>query len=47
MYFCPDEDWGFVCICSSGKRESINGIRAIYYKTVNLLYGQYIKPTEK
>ena len=47
MYFCPDEDWGFVCICSSGKRESINGIRAIYYKTVNLLYDQYIKPAEK
>ena len=47
MYFCPDEDWGFVCICSSGKRESVNGIRTIYYKTVNLLYDQYIKPIEK
>ncbi len=47
MYFCPDEDWGFVCICSSGKRESVNGIRTIYYQTVNLLYDQYIKPIEK
>ena len=47
MYFCPDEGWGFVCICSSGKRESINGIRTIYYKTVNLLYDQYVKPIEK
>ena len=47
MYFCPDEDWGFVCICSSGKRESVNGIRTVYYQTVNLLYDQYIKPIEK
>lgn len=47
MYFCPDEDWGFVCICSSGKRESVNGIRTIYYQTVNLLYDQCIKPIEK
>ena len=47
MYFCPDEDWGFVCICSSGKRESVNGIRTIYYQAVNLLYDQYIKPIEK
>ena len=47
MYFCPDEDWGFVCICSSGKREEVNGIRKVYYDTVNLLYDQYIKPIEK
>ena len=47
MYFCPDEDWGFVCICSSGKRESVNGIRTIYYQTISLLYDQYIKPIEK
>ena len=43
MYFCPDEDWGFVCICSSGKRDEINGIRKVYYQTVNLLYDQYVK----
>ena len=47
MYFCPDEDWGFVCICSSGKREEVNGIRKVYYDAVNLLYDQYIKPIEK
>ena len=27
--------------------ESVNGIRTIYYQTVNLLYDQYIKPIEK
>lgn len=43
MYFCPDEDWGFVCICTSGKRDEINGIRKAYYQTVHLLYDQYVR----
>ena len=47
MYFCPEEDWGFVCICCSGKREKINGIRKVYYQPIHLLYDQYIKPREK
>lgn len=47
MYFCPEEDWGFVCICSSGIRDEINGIRKCYYQAVNLLYDQYLKPHEK
>lgn len=43
MFFCPDEDWGFVCIASSTKLDKINEVYKIYYKTVNLLYDQYIK----
>ena len=31
MYFCPDEDWGIVCICSSAKPDKVNGIRKCYY----------------
>ena len=41
MYFCPEEDWGFVCICSSAKPDKVNGIRKCYYDVVNLLYDEY------
>lgn len=44
MFFCPDEDWGFVCLCSSTKLDKINGVYKIYYQTINLLYDQYLKP---
>lgn len=44
MFYCPDEDWGFVCLCSSTKPDKINEIYEIYFKTVNLLYNQYIRP---
>ncbi len=44
MFYCPDEDWGFVCLCSSTKPDKINEVYEIYYKTVNLLYSQYIRP---
>ena len=47
MYFCPDEDWGFVCICSSAKPDKVNGMRKCYYQVINLLYDQYLKPREK
>ncbi len=43
MFFCPDEDWGFVCIASSTKLDKINEVYKIYYLTVNLLYDQYLK----
>lgn len=43
MFFCPGEDWGFVCIASSTKLDQINNVYKIYYNTVNLLYEQYIK----
>ena len=44
MFYCPDEDWGFVCLCSSTKLDQVNEIYQIYYKTINLLYDQYIRP---
>ena len=44
MFFCPDEDWGFVCLCSSTKLDKINSVYKIYYQTINLLYDQYLKP---
>ncbi|MBO4570390.1 MAG: serine hydrolase [Bacteroidales bacterium] len=44
MFFCPGEDWGFVCLCSSTKTDKINQIYKIYYETINLLYEQKIKP---
>lgn len=44
MFFCPGEDWGFVCLCSSTKLDKINEVYKIYYQTINLLYDQYIKP---
>lgn len=44
MFFCPEEDWGFVCIASSTDPDmKINEVYKIYYKTVNLIYDQYIK----
>ena len=43
MYFCPEEDWGFVCICSSAKPDKIGGIRKCYYDVINLLYDALIK----
>ena len=44
MFFCPGEDWGFVCLCSSSKPDKINEICKVYYQTINLLYDQYLKP---
>ncbi len=44
MFFCPGEDWGFVCLCSSTKLDKINDVYKIYYQTINLLYEQFIKP---
>ena len=44
MFFCPGEDWGFVCLCSSTKLDTINDVYKIYYQTINLLYDQFIKP---
>lgn len=46
MYFCPDEDWGVVCICSSAKPENVNGmhgVRKCYHGVVNLLYDAFVK----
>ena len=48
MYFCPDEDWGIVCLCSSAKPDKVNdmhGIRKCLHDIVNLLYGRYVKGT--
>jgi Beta-lactamase class C and other penicillin binding proteins len=47
MYFCPDEGWGFVCLCSSAKPDKVNGIRKCYYQIINLLYDQHIKPNRQ
>jgi len=41
MFFNPESDWGFVCLCSSTRLTQIDGVYEIYYKTVNLLYEQF------
>ena len=41
--FCPEEDWGIVCICSSGVPDKVNGIRKCLYTIVHLLYGELLK----
>ena len=46
MFFEPTEGWGFICLCSSTKLDKINEVYKIYYKVANLLYEQYLKPTE-
>ena len=46
MFFEPKEGWGFICLCSSTKLDKINEVYKIYYKVANLLYEQYLKPTE-
>ena len=46
MYFCPDEDWGIVCICSSAMPDKVNGmhgIRKCFHGVFNLLYDQYVR----
>ena len=43
MYFCPEEDWGIVCICSSGVPDKVNGIRKCLYTIVHLLYSELLK----
>ena len=46
MFVQPEEGWGFICLCSSTKPDKINEVYKIYYKVANLLYEQYLKPTE-
>ena len=43
MYFCPEEDWGIVCICSSGVPDKVNGIRKCLYTILHLLYSELLK----
>ena len=46
MYFCPDEDWGIVCICSSAKPDKVNGmhgIRKCLHGVFNLLHENFIR----
>ena len=46
MYFCPDEDWGIVCICSSAKPDKVNGmhgIRKCLHGVFNLLHDNFIR----
>ena len=43
MYFCPEEDWGVVCICSSGVPDKVNGIRKCLYTILHLLYSELLK----
>ena len=47
MFFNPESDWGFVCLCSSTKLDAENGVYMIYKKTINLLYQQYKDVLEK
>lgn len=41
MFFDPNSDWGFVCLCSSTRVTKINDVIEIYYRVINLLYDQY------
>ena len=46
MYFCPDEDWGIVCICSSAKPDKVNGmhgIRKCLHGVFNLFHENFIR----
>ena len=49
MFFDPESDWGFVCICSSTKLDTVGegAVYKIYYNTINLLYEQYKDVLEK
>lgn len=47
MFFNPESDWGFVCLCSSTKLDQINGVYKIYYNTINLLYQQFKDELDK
>lgn len=47
MFFCPDSDWGFVCLCSSTKLTKINEVYEVYYRVINLLYDKLIKQQDK
>lgn len=49
MFFDPESDWGFVCLCSSTKLDTVGegAVYKIYYNTINLLYQQFRDVLEK
>lgn len=49
MFFNPESDWGFVCLCSSTKLDTVGegNVYKIYYNTINLLYEQFKDVLEK
>lgn len=49
MFFDPESDWGFVCLCSSTKLDTVGEgeVYKIYYNIINLLYDQYRDVLEK
>lgn len=49
MFFNPESDWGFVCLCSSTKLDTVGQgkVYKIYYNIINLLYQQYKDVLEK
>jgi len=49
MFFNPESDWGFVCLCSSTKLDTVGPgkVYKIYYNIINLLYEQYKDVLEK
>ena len=49
MFFNPESDWGFVCLCSSTKLDTVGEgeVYKIYYNIINLIYEQYRDVIEK
>ena len=51
MYFCPEEDWGIVCISSSVRRKNVGGTQQIriphFNGLVNLFHDSFVRQKQE
>jgi hypothetical protein len=51
IFFCPEEDWGIVCISSSVRRKNVGGTQQIriphFNGLVNLFYDSFVRQKQE